>query len=126
MSFKIYNKWDEFKLEDKKDRDSLALALQFFCALPDAHVPKKFSGTDAISKKFQEKHAGMKKLQQMQAFGTLNDFPASAKEIIDKFHELTLYDNGYEQIFDVRDYSGSRRDGFSMSTTASGLTFRKV
>ena len=125
-NFKIYDKWDQYDNTDKKCREGLATALQFFFSLPDSNIPERFKGNDPISKKFQEKHNGMKKLQQMQAFGTLNDFPASAKEIIDKFHELTIYDNGYEQIFDVRDYSSSRRDGFSMSTTASGLTFRKV
>ena len=55
MSFKIYNKWDTYNPEDAKDKKSLALALQFFCSLPNAHVPKQFQGQDDLSKKFREK-----------------------------------------------------------------------
>ncbi len=125
MSFKLYNKWDEFNYDDAKDKKALAVALQFFCALPDAHVPKQFQGRDDLSKKFREKQSGMQKAQ-IQAYTNLNDFPATPKEVIDNYHELTVYDNGYEQVFDVRDYSSSRRDGFSIATTASSLVFRKI
>lgn len=124
MNGKIYGKWKEFDYNNPKHRERLVEALQFSFSYPDLFIPERFRGTDAVSKKFQEK----KKVQRaaMQAFGTLQDFPATPKEVIDKFHEIPLYDNGFEQIFDIRDYSGSRRDGFSMVTVQSGLTFRKV
>lgn len=124
MRGQILANWKDFDYDNPKHRERLAEALQFSFSRPDLFIPKRFSGTDAVSKKFQEK----RKLQRasMQAFATLNDFPASAKEVIDKFHEIPLYDNGFEQIFDIRDYSDSRRDGFSMATVQSGLTFRKV
>ena len=125
MSFQIYNKWDTYNHDSEKDRKALALALQFFCSLPNAHVPTQFRGNDPLSKKFQERQSAHRKAQ-IQMYTNLNDFPATPKEMIDKFHELTVYDNGYEQVFDVRDYSGSRRDGFSMATTASSLVFRKI
>ncbi|MCK4431424.1 MAG: hypothetical protein KAW19_08975, partial [Candidatus Aminicenantes bacterium] len=32
----------------------------------------------------------------------------------------------YEQIFNIRDYTGSRKDGFAVDTIGSGLTFRKM
>jgi len=104
----------------------LAQALQFSFSYPDLFTPERFEGTDAISKKFREKKKIQRASMHLQAFGTLGDFPAAPKDVIDKFHEIPLYDNGFEQIFDIQDYSGSRRDGFSISTVQSGLTFRKV
>jgi len=123
-SGQIYNKWQDYDHDNPKHRQKLAQALQFFISTPDLFVPEKFSGTDALSKKFREKKKGMR--ASLQAFTTLGDFPATPKEVIEKFHEIPLYDNGFEQIFDVKDYSGSRRDGFSISTIQSGLTFRKI
>lgn len=124
MNGRILKNWKDFDYDDPKQRERLVSALQFSFSYPDLFIPTRFMGKDAISKKYQEK----KKTQRaaMQAFATLDDFPASPKEVIDKFHEIPLYDNGFEQIFDVRDYSGSRRDGFAMSTVQSGLTFRRV
>lgn len=124
MNGKIYGKWKKFDYNNPKHRERLVEALQFSFSYPDLFIPERFKGTDAVSKKFQEK----RKVQRaaMQAFATLQDFPATAKELIDKFHEIPLYDNGFEQIFDIRDYSDSRRDGFSMVTVQSGLTFQKV
>jgi len=124
MNGKIYAKWKEFDYENPKHRERLVEALQFSFSYPDLFIPERFRGTDEVSKKFREK----RKVQRaaMQAFATLQDFPTTPKEVIEKFHEIPLYDNGFEQIFDIRDYSGSRRDGFSMATVQSGLTFQKV
>ena len=124
MNGKIYGKWKEFDYNNPKHRERLVEALQFSFSYPDLFISERFRGTDAVSKKFQEK----RKVQRaaMQAFATLQDFPATPKEVIDKFHEIPLYDNGFEQIFDIRDYSGSRRDGFSIVNVQSGLTFHKV
>lgn len=124
MNGQIYAKWKEFDYSNPKHRERLVEAMQFSFSEPDLFIPERFRGKDAVSKKFQEKRKVHR--AAMQAFATLNDFPASPKEVIDKFHEIPLYDNGFEQIYDIRDYSGSRRDGFSMVTTQSGLTFRKV
>lgn len=118
--------WKDFDYDNPKNREMLAEALQFSFSYPDLFIPERFSGTDALSKKFQEKKKAQRAIMQMQAFGTLQDFPVTAKEVIDKFQEIPLYDSGFEQIFDIMDFSGSRRDGFSMVTVASGLTFRKV
>jgi len=123
-SFQIYSKWKEYDHENPKHREKLGQALQFFISQPDLFIPERYSGTDALSKKFQEKRKVLR--ASMQAFANLSDFPATAKEVIDKYHEIPLYDNGFEQIFDVKDYAGSRRDGFSISTVQSGLTFRKI
>jgi hypothetical protein len=131
MSFRIYNKWDEFSYENPRHREQLATALQFFMTLPSQYVPNKFNPKhpECVDKKigelFLEKRKGYKEAQA-QYFTTLSDFPAAPKDVIDKFHGVPLYDNGFESIFDFRDYQGSRRDGFSIVTVTSSLSFRRV
>jgi len=116
--------WKDFDIKNTKHQKMLATALQFSFSAPDLFTPEIFEGDDAVSKKFREKK---KKYQnRMQAFTVAGDFPASPKEVIDSFHELPPYDTGYEMIFDVKDYSGSRKDGFTMVSKRSGLTFKKV
>lgn len=117
---KLYgNEYGEGK--DVQYQRKMQEALQFFLALPNQHVPDKF----AKNKRFLDKRKEIK-TAQMQYFSTLNDFPATPKEAIDKYHELAVYDNGFEQIFNIRDYTGSRRDGFAIDTIQSGLTFRRM
>ena len=108
----------------KKDRDyqqKVVEALQFFFALPNRFIPEKF----AKNEKFLKKKEAFEKAR-LQYFATLNDFPATPKEVVDKYHELAVYDTGFEEIFNVRDYSNSRKDGFAIDTIRSGLTFRKM
>ncbi len=62
----------------------------------------------------------------VQAFGTSQDFPASVLEVLDKYHQLTYFDTGYEQIFDMLDMRNSNRNGFDISDVISGLTFALV
>ena len=121
MSFKIVKDWTKVDHKNPSHQKSLMKALQFFLALPNQHVPTQFMGDT----KFKAKKEEFQKAR-MQHFATLNDFPATAKEVFDKFHEMAVYDNGFEQIFNIRDYTGSRRDGFSLDTITAGLTFRQV
>lgn len=121
-----WTKVDYEKLFDpqKKDRDhqqKVVEALQFFFALPNRFIPDKF----AKNEKFLKKKEAFEKAR-LQYFATLNDFPATPKEVVDKYHELAVYDTGFEEIFNIRDYSNSRRDGFAIDTVSSGLTFRKM
>lgn len=133
MKTPLMKNWKKYDHDNPKHRQTLIRNLMFMMALPDKFVPEKFDhenpslkGTDlVVAKLFHEKREGLKKAR-IQAYATLNDFPATIKEEIEKFHEMAVYDNGYEEIFDVRDYSGSRKDGFSMSTIQSGLTFRRM
>ncbi len=113
---------DEFgEGKDKQHQKGVMRALKFFLALPNANIPINLAGDE----KFKEKKAGFEKAR-VQYFSTLNDFPATPKEVVDKYHEMAIYDNGFEQIFNIRDYTGSRRDGFSIDTIQSGLTFRRM
>jgi hypothetical protein len=120
MRSKIFNlNWEKFNYKDPEQRKQIAGALQYFCALPDQFVPAQFAGIQAFTKVREE-------IRKMQAFATTADFPPSMLPIIEKYHILPAYDNGYEQIFDVRDFSGSGRDGFTVYGVQSGLTFRRV
>lgn len=131
MQGQIIKDWNSVSYEklfvekDRKHQATLMQALRCFLALPENHVPAEFSKEDDVSKQFKSRKAEFEKAR-LQMFTTLNDFPATPKDVIDKFHELSVYDNFWETIFDVRDFSTSRRDGFSMVTNASGLTFKKM
>ena len=126
-----------FDYLNPKHMAALLRNLQFFFALPDNRVPPKFDPNNsrlnakqkATAAQFMKKRQGFKEVEekaQAQFYANLNDFPATAKDVIEKFHEIPVYDSGWEQIFDVRDMTSSRRDGFSMSTVQSGLTFKKM
>jgi hypothetical protein len=120
MRGQIIKDWNKFNMENKADRDNLSQALQFFASLPNKFIPPEFEN----SKKFKKLHG---KIQEAyQAFTTTGDFPASAKPIIDKFHALFNYDNGYEEIYDVKDFTGVKGKGFAMANIESGLTFEKI
>lgn len=115
MKGKIIKDWSQVDFKNPDHRKKVSGALQYFLTLPD-----KFSHVSG-----QEKE---KKLLRaaLQEFATTGDFPTSILPIIEKFHITTHYDTGYEEIFDIRDFSGSRRNGFDMLDVESGLTFRKV
>lgn len=64
--------------------------------------------------------------QQVQAFGAPGDFPTSILPLIEKFHAQPSYDTGFEEVFDIRDYTASRRNGFDILDVEDGLTFSEV
>ena len=133
MRGQLIKDWTRYDHEDPKHRAALIRNLQFQFALPDKFVPAIFDEKNRalkgealeVAKLFSQKRSDFKKAQ-IEAFANLNDFPATAKDVVEKFHEIPPYDNGFEEIFDVKDYSGSRKDGFAMSTVTSGLTFRQM
>ncbi|HUT56650.1 MAG TPA: hypothetical protein VNA25_02120, partial [Phycisphaerae bacterium] len=59
----------------------------------------------------------------MQHYATTGDFPATVLELLEKYRVQNTYDNGWESVFDVRDFTGSRRNGFSYTSVEDGLTF---
>lgn len=62
----------------------------------------------------------------LQAFGAPGDFPTSILPLIEKYNIAPAYDEGYKEIFDIRDYSGSKRNGFKILDVEDGLAFKKV
>jgi len=124
MRSRIFNlNWQDFDHRDDEQRRMLAGALQYFCALPNAFVAQRF----AKVQEFVKDHADLHKAQ-LQMFTLPSDFPTyeNAIQVIEKFHLATDFDNGYEQIFDVKDFSGSKASGFDVSDVQSGLIFSQV
>lgn len=124
MRSKIFNlNWSDFDYRNPESRKNLAGALQYFCAMPNQFVP----GQLAQVKEFVEAHDSVRKAQ-VQAFTLPSDFPTyeRAIEVLEKFHITPEWDNGFEQIFDIRDFSGSKASGFDVLDVQSGLTFNQV
>ena len=120
---RIIKDWDEFDHKNPEHRKMLLGALQYFLAMPDRFIEKSLKKT----KKFVEDRKELREAQmKIQEFTTTGDFPASILPIIEKFHAVPTYDNAYEQIFDIRDFSGSARNGFDILDVESGLAFRRV
>jgi len=61
-----------------------------------------------------------------QAFTTSGDFPSQTLDIIEKFHAVDDFDEGWRLIFDVRDYTGTKKSGFRILDVQSGLTFNLI
>lgn len=62
----------------------------------------------------------------LEHFATKGDFPTEILQILEKYHAETNYDLGYEQVFDVRDFTGTTASGFRIENVSDGLTFAKV
>ena len=122
MRSRIFNlNWEDFNFRDPEQRRQLAGALQYFCALPNKFVPERF----AKVQEFMKSHEELIKAQ-IQAFTLPSDFPEKPSQIVQKYQLATDYDTGYEQIFDVADYTGTSESGFDVMGIGSGLTFREV
>src|SRR4030042_4888399 len=124
MRSRIFNfNWEEFDYRDPEQRKQLAGALQYFCALPHKFISQKFAKVQEFVKAHNELHKA-----QIQMFTLPSDFPTyeNAIQVIEKFHLATDFDNGYEQIFDVNNFAGTKASGFDLSDVQSGLTFNQV
>lgn len=123
MKSNIFNlNWDQLDIHNEVERRQLLGALQVYCALPHRFVPERF----AKVQEFLKAHAAAQKAQAIQAFTLASDFPESPVQIIQKLQTALDYDNAYEQIFDVRDYAGTKGSGFDVAGIGSGLTFNQV
>jgi len=85
---------------------------------------KKLSGAFQYFMKAPERNRTLK--AAIQQFATKGDFPAEVLQILEKFHATPDYDLGYEQIFDIRDFTGTKESGFEILDVSSGLAFKKV
>ncbi|MCK9598022.1 MAG: hypothetical protein M0R06_03210 [Sphaerochaeta sp.] len=100
--------WRQFDYSNPEHRATLGKNLGKFLAEPVKNPELK-----AVAAKLQE-------------FGSPQDFPTSVLQVLDKYHLTTQYDTGWQSIFNVRDYSGSNRNGFDILDVESGLTFDKI
>lgn len=54
---------------------------------------------------------------------TPGDFPAEVRDLFTLFHSRYRIDTSWQGFFDMRDYTQSRRAGFTLRNVATGLTF---
>ena len=128
MKLQYFENLEKFDREKKNHRQELMISLQMMIGLPDLFVPQRFRGSDPKSKYFRAMRKLFMKAREerqlkVEGFGKPGDFPASVLPVIEKFHAVPDYDMGYEQIFDIRDYSGSKRNGFEVGVVQSGFGF---
>jgi len=132
MNLQFFKNLKKFDIENPEHQKNLMLSLQMFMALPDHFIPEKFTGDDEVGRYYRKLKAAYLKEKaairayQLQEFGKPGDFPASVLPVIEKFHAVPDYDNGFEQIFDIRNYAGSKRNGFEIRDVESGLTFQRA
>jgi len=100
--------WTKFDYQNPDHRVLLAKNLGKFLAEPNRNPEIKAA------------------LRKIQEFGSPQDFPTSVLAVLDKYHLTTQYDTGWQSIFNVRDFSGTNRNGFDISDVESGLTFDKI
>lgn len=119
MKSRIFNlDWEKFDFNSPEQRAQLAGAMQYFCALPNKFVPSRFGKVEEF----------LKAHKAIQEFTAYSDGWANEKaiDVVEKFHLMAEYDNGFEQIFDIRDFSATKASGFDVAGVTSGLTFNEV
>ena len=64
------------------------------------------------------------KTHKLQMMSTPDDFPAYLLNLFNEFQQLTIYDDGYERIYDVRPLTG--KDGYDIYTTENNFVSEKI
>ena len=106
MKGRIIADWSKVDFKSKDHKVKVMAALQHFMVQP-------FEANSELRR-------------AMQHFTTKGDFPAEIRQIIEKYHATNDYDVGYEEIFDIRDYTSSSESGFKILDVVDGLTFDEV
>lgn len=122
MKSKIFKNWDwdKFDPNNIEHRKKLTMQLKYFLAIPDVEPNPQFRNVQEFQED-RKKHQEM--ILKIQEFTAASDFPTSILPIIQKYDQLTYYDNAYESVFDVRDMSGLRRNGFDLLDIANNVQF---
>lgn len=107
MSQKIFSDYGKINFTTPEGRKKVFAALQYFATERPKEMAKKYKAA-------------------LQAFGSASDFPAKANQILEKFHALPSYDAGFENIFDIRDFTGTRESGYDILDVEDGLAFAKI
>jgi hypothetical protein len=84
---------------------------------------KKFIG--ALQHYMLEPARNPKLQEAMHHLATIGDFPSIPDSVIARFMQEAHYDETYKEIFDIRDFTGSKVSSFSIVDVADGLTFNK-
>lgn len=110
MKGQIIKDWSKINIHDPADQALFRGALRHFLMAPHNHSLKNPGALSAM----------------VQEMTLATDFPTSKLyESIKQFQQLTYYDTGYEEIFDMIDFSGDKKaNGFDIDDIYDGLTFR--
>jgi len=104
----IVKDWSKVNIRDPKDRGHVLECLNKFLQMP------LLTG-------------GARTIQEaIQHFGQPGDFPASTLEILKRYQSMPQFDTVYEEIFDIIDMTGSKRNGFSIADVDQGIKFIEV
>ncbi len=107
MIQKIFSDYGKIDFNSPEGRKKVFAALQYFATERPKVMAKKYKAA-------------------LQAFGASGDFPAAAYQILEKFHATPSYDTGFEEIFDIRDFTGTNEAGYDILDVEDGLAFAKI
>lgn len=62
----------------------------------------------------------------MQHFSTTGDFPTASAAILKQYQLETPFDTGWEQVFDVVNFTNTKETSFEISEVEEGLAFEEV
>jgi hypothetical protein len=105
---KIVN-WDKFNIDNPESCKQAMGAIHYFMTAPD-RVPDLKTALRAKG----------------QFYTLKGDFPAEIQQVLEKYHAIDDFDEGWQEIFDVKDFTGTKESGFEIYNVQSGLTFSKV
>lgn len=127
MGFKgtIVPDWGRFEkeggVESPKAQQMLTGALKTFMSQPET------SEFRAVAQAFAHTGDIHKAVASVQAnYATPANFPTSVLEVLKKFQLTTYFDTAYEQVFDMRDYRDSNRNGFEILDVQDTMAFALV
>lgn len=101
----IVKDWSAINFHDATSRELLRGALNHFLQVPQTNPEVQAA---------------------IRHFGSTGDFPTSVLQVLEKYNIEASYDEGWREIFDVRDFTGSARNGFEILDVEHGLSFNKV
>ena len=105
MKGMIVKDWSKINIADPAQRRQLFGALNHFMS-----VPRENKEVQAA----------------LRHFATAGDFPTSVLQVLEKYGLEATYDEGWREVFDVRDFTSSNRNGFEILDVEHGLAFKKV
>lgn len=106
MKGKMIADWKKVELSSAEGRRQFLEAVQHFLARP-------LRAEEELRARVAE-------------FTAPGDFPSDAAEAIARFHQVDDPDAGWQEVFDVIDFTGTRKNSFDLVDVGTGLSFRPV
>ena len=114
MNGTIIKDWSAVDFNSAKGRAAFFGAVQCFMSAPD--------NDDKLKKALRT----MGSAAAVQHFTLKGDWPDEIRTVIERYRVTPSYDEGWQNIFDVRDYRSTTQSGFKLLDVSTGLTFRKI